>query len=92
MDPQQSSFNSKQLVALWLVETKKDSVCHVRFVFRAYEYFQAAAQLGNVEAKEKVAMALLFGDHLPQNILKYVHTSYELSLKSVIEGVSKARR
>ncbi|XP_029452636.1 protein sel-1 homolog 2 [Rhinatrema bivittatum] len=36
----------------------------------AYQFFANAADIGNVKAAEKIASALLFGNHMPQNITK----------------------
>ena len=52
--------------------------------FRAYKYFQEAADLKHTKATEMVAMALLFGDHISQDIVRYeivilsLHTYYKL--------------
>ena len=38
--------------------------------FRAYEYFDEAALLNHKKAMELVAEALLFGDHMEQNVTR----------------------
>ena len=60
---------------------------HLKFyLFRAYDNLRRAANLNHSAAMELVAMAYLFGDHLPQNISKARDLFSLLSLKGSPRG------
>jgi SEL1 protein len=46
----------------------------------AYYYLQKAANKGHVKANEEIAIAMLFGDHMPRNITGAINKFQELSL------------